>query len=106
MPFISEELYQKLPYWESKYESICIAPYPTGNNWKLDFKAIQDEFEIANAVAKTIRSLKSSFEIPLSIKPAIYALPSSDTERAIIERNQDLITTLGRSSKVLIILTL
>jgi valyl-tRNA synthetase len=29
MPFISEELYQKLPNFAGKVKSITIAPYPT-----------------------------------------------------------------------------
>lgn len=29
MPFITEELYQRLPSTEIKYPSVCVSPYPT-----------------------------------------------------------------------------
>lgn len=28
MPFLSEELYAKLPAFEHKFESLCVAEYP------------------------------------------------------------------------------
>ncbi len=49
MPFISEELYQKLPNFAGKAKSITIAPYPTPieQQWEGSaehFKAIDVEF--------------------------------------------------------------
>jgi valyl-tRNA synthetase len=45
MPFISEELYQKLPAFDGKAKSITIAPYPT---------PLQEQFEGAESYFKAI----------------------------------------------------
>lgn len=49
MPFISEELYQKLPSFNGKAKSITIAPYPTALSQQFEgaaeyFKEIDSEF--------------------------------------------------------------
>lgn len=106
MPFISEELYQKLPAWSGKAESIVIAPYPTPNNWGLDFKAIDAEFAFVNEVAKTIRSLAASVNLPNNVKPTIYTITSSNADKEIIERNRGFILTLSKGGNVTFHITL
>jgi valyl-tRNA synthetase len=49
MPFISEELYQKLPNFNGKCESITRSPYPVPLEEKFEgatdyFKAIEEKF--------------------------------------------------------------
>lgn len=49
MPFISEELYQKLPAFPGKAKSITIAPFPTPLETRYEgsaehFKQIEVEF--------------------------------------------------------------
>ena len=40
MPFLTEELYQRLPRKEMKYPSICVAPYPETEEVSLLFQSI------------------------------------------------------------------
>ena len=108
MPFISEELYQKLPVWPGKIESICIAPYPTGNNFNLNAETVDKELDFAYSVVKTIRSLCSSVNVPNNVKCSVFVslLPSITNPESyahLVETEQELIVTLAKSGKVQLI---
>mmetsp|Transcript_24099 Transcript_24099/g.56074 ORF Transcript_24099/g.56074 Transcript_24099/m.56074 type:complete len:991 (+) Transcript_24099:104-3076(+) len=64
LPYLTEELYQRLPPSPVKSESICIAPYPTHVcGWKSI--GVEEEMEVAGAVAGAFRSQK----VTLGLKP-------------------------------------
>lgn len=69
MPFITEELYQKLPTFSTKKESIVIADYPKVNGWhaKSVSNNINDQFALLNAIATSSRKLGSSVSLPPKI---------------------------------------
>ena len=104
MPFITEELYQKLPKTTTKKESITIASYPLDiPSWKN--KEIETIFEELFNFVKITRSLISSVNIPNSIKPKVYVVFSGDlSSKANFENNKKLITDLARISEVKILL--
>ena len=61
MPFLPEELYQKLPTWKDKKESISIHSYPVNlsvlhNDPKLDehFAKVEKDFEFIDGVLSWI----------------------------------------------------
>lgn len=65
MPFITEELYQRLPFVQ--YSSISIAKYPREESkWKDD--NLNQEFEIVQKIAKAIRSARSDYNLPNKTK--------------------------------------
>ena len=104
MPFISEELYQKLPAFTGKAKSITIAPFPTPLQEQFEgaadyFKNIDAEFEKVNKIAGALRSIASSVNLPPHIRPAAYVI----TDEAVIKEQTDLLATLGKCSKVHII---
>lgn len=66
MPFITEELYQRLPRSnESKrtIPSICIAPYPEEEESKWLNDRIENEVEFVQKIAKEIRSTRSDYNL-------------------------------------------
>lgn len=73
MPFLSEELFQKLPAFEGKTESICVNEYPK-ENAAFDNPAVEADFTAINNISKTIRSLIANVNLPKSAHPACYAL--------------------------------
>lgn len=104
MPFITEELYQKLPNFPGKAKSITIAPFPTALEEKYEgcqeyFKEIESEFQKVNKIAGILRSIASSVNLPPQIKPRAFII----TGEKIIKEQTDLLATLGRCSKVEII---
>jgi valyl-tRNA synthetase len=104
MPFISEELYQKLPQFDGKVQSITKANYPTPldeNNEKLTnyFLEIENLFEFVNKSAATFRSIASSVNMPPQIKPEAFVI----TDDKIIAEQTDLLATLGKCKSVKVV---
>lgn len=106
MPFLSEELFQKLPGFEGKTESICVNEYPK-ENAAFDNPAVEADFTAINNISKTIRSLIANVNLPKSAHPACYALllaggEASTTEAlaGLITAEAKLISTLTKTSSV------
>lgn len=71
MPFLTEELYQKLPAFEGKFESLCIASYPVmKNSW--DRSDSVTLFELFQGIVKKCRQLASSVNLPIKVKPDMF----------------------------------
>ena len=102
MPFLTEELYQKLPNTLTKAESITIAQYP-GAKEEFISKEIEDQFDDLFNIVKMIRSLISSVNLPGNVKPKVFVLfvnPDSK-QRELITKNDKLIVTLAKISEVI-----
>ncbi|KAL4936354.1 hypothetical protein BDV06DRAFT_216738 [Aspergillus oleicola] len=81
MPFISEELWQRLPRRPGdSTPSIVIAPYPQYNKALVD-DASEVEYEIVVRSAKGIRSLMAGYGIQDNAKVYIHATNSESHER-------------------------
>jgi len=83
LPFISEELYQRLPHTAGKAESIVIAPYPLE---VIAWKNLQvDELmDLANEVIHGYRAQMSALEILPKMNPKAYVRFSSDVTDRIL----------------------
>lgn len=104
MPFISQQLYQKLPAFPGKCKSIVIAPYPTPIEDKYEgckeyFALIEAEFQKINKVAASLRSIAASVNLPPQVKPRAFII----TEEKILKEQTDLLATLARCSKINVI---
>jgi valyl-tRNA synthetase len=83
MPFITEELWQRLPS-KKEYESIMIARYPEVNmDW--EDEKIETEFEI---IYKIIRLLKNNYNLNNSKKPNIILLINNEKNYFKLLKNQ------------------
>lgn len=81
MPFITEELYQRLPRPtpQASIPSICVAPYPEDSDCHWKNEVIDHEIEYVQKIAKAIRSARSDYTIPNKTKTEAY-LKTSDEE--------------------------
>jgi valyl-tRNA synthetase len=78
LPYLTEELYQRLPPSPSKYESVVIASYPTHViAWKNE--ALEDEFEVVAEIAKRMRSQKTSLGFAPSARPNVFVRHTDET---------------------------
>jgi valyl-tRNA synthetase len=58
MPYLTEELYQRLPHIPSQMaKSICIAPFPEGN---MSFPEAESQMETLQETCRKIRSQLAS----------------------------------------------
>jgi valyl-tRNA synthetase len=86
MPFITEELWQRLPS-KKEYESIMIARYPEVNMYWEDEK-IETEFEIIYKIIRKIRLLKNNYNLNNSKKPNIILLINNEKNYFKLLKNQ------------------
>ncbi|KEP64267.1 UNVERIFIED_CONTAM: valyl-tRNA synthetase [Hammondia hammondi] len=79
-PFITEELFQRLPGYETKPTSICIADYPQPIMQWTDYK-LDDEMELFKNVVSHFRSLIAALDIPPKIKPVGYVMVTDAAQK-------------------------
>ncbi|XP_011497002.1 PREDICTED: valine--tRNA ligase isoform X2 [Ceratosolen solmsi marchali] len=72
MPFITEELYQRLPYNNLVYPSICICPYPTSTECCWRNEDLERDIDFAQKIIKSIRSSRGTYNVPNKLKTEIY----------------------------------
>ena len=73
MPYISEELWQRLPFPDGKLpaESICISEFPKDYKFECD-QSIIEEFETINLILGEVWQLRSGFGVPAKDWPTLF----------------------------------
>ncbi|XP_059608612.1 valine--tRNA ligase [Phlebotomus argentipes] len=99
MPFISEELFQRLPRADTTVPSICVSPYPEVREcpWKSD--TIEREFDLVNKAAKIIRSARSDYNLPNKTKTEIFVVCSEEGVQEVLRKFSDDLCTLAYCAK-------
>lgn len=93
MPFISEELYQRLPRAVGP-PSICVAPYPTVETCPWKNETIEKEVEFIQKAAKVIRSARSDYNLPNKTKTDAFIVCTDAWATTVLKKyTNDLITT-------------
>jgi valyl-tRNA synthetase len=96
-PFISEELYQKLPI---KNEACIVDEYPTVRNDKNFLELGSDtaafELDVIKEVISSIRNIRGENRISPAIKISVRLSPNCDKAQKILGNNRSAIETLGR----------
>lgn len=73
MPFVTEELWQRLPCFKAEQStrppSICVTKYPSRDSLKcFEDDNLEKEVGFMNYFIKTIRQTRSAYEIPNKVK--------------------------------------
>jgi len=71
LPYLTEELYQRLPPSPNKFESITTASFPTHVISWFNL-AVEDEMEVVSEIAKGFRSQKKSLGLSPGARPRGY----------------------------------
>ncbi|XP_046823974.1 valine--tRNA ligase [Vespa crabro] len=98
MPFITEELYQRLPRKKQTYPSICISPYPEIIECPWRNHEIEKDIDFAQKVIKNIRSARATYNLPNKLKTEGYIKCDDHTLINRIVKYQNLIETLAYST--------
>ncbi|CAK1551322.1 unnamed protein product [Leptosia nina] len=78
MPFITEELYQRLPRADTSCVSICVAPYPTDSDTPWHCRILESDVDNVMKMVHAIRSTRSEYNIPNKTKTDVYLIVSED----------------------------
>jgi valyl-tRNA synthetase len=99
MPFLTEEIYQKLPNKDA--ESIVIAPWPCATCWNFpeDAKLV----EVVKEIVRGIRNAKAELNIPPSTRVPVFVRVKEEALRGVLESMEESIKQLARVSKIEIV---
>lgn len=103
MPYITEELYQRIPKRVSNVSpSICIAPYPETDEYYWRNEILENQVSFIQDIIHKIRSLRSDYDLGKKQIP-LYLRSESNELRSMLQTFQNLIKVLTFSSEINII---
>lgn len=99
MPFISEELFQRLPRKDLTVPSICVSAYPEEVPWRNE--TIEKDAETMQRAAKIIRSARSDYNLPNKTKTEAFIVCTTDADlRASLMKYSMNLATLSYCSTI------
>ncbi|MFZ5444320.1 MAG: valine--tRNA ligase [Myxococcota bacterium] len=96
MPFITEEIWQKLPM-ERPVESICIAAYPTEDRRLTDAEAEAEMLPVIEAI-EGIRTIRGESQLSPAVKVIAHVQSANARVRETLNRWKDYVIPLARLS--------
>jgi len=101
MPFITEELWQKLPKPEGAPQSIMITLYPIADPRYVD-DATEAAMALVQRVVATVRSLRTENNVPSSVRPKVVLNVSDDYKKTILDGYRNLVSEQGRLGEIVV----
>ncbi|ODN06420.1 Valine--tRNA ligase [Orchesella cincta] len=109
MPYLSEELWQRLPCFagekSTRPESICVASYPHNQFKQFENESLEKEVTFMNHFIKTIRSARAAYEIPNKTKTEAVVINSDPTFDGVLSEEQVTLCALSYSKSIRIVKT-
>ena len=97
-PFLTEELFQRLPARQSKAKSICISSFPENEPFE-DSEIEKIEKEIGDLIHE-VQSVLQEFKL-INSKPKINVYTSDKKVEEIIKKEKEVISGLAKASEIL-----
>jgi len=98
MPFVTEELWHRLPRRGNEAPSLCVAPYPEKCDEIPRDESIESNVNFAQNVIKSIRSMRSDYQLDKKIKAEVYLKCSDEATSQVLNNYADLINIMGSCS--------
>jgi valyl-tRNA synthetase len=86
MPFVTEEIWQRLPRPQGGPRSIMIAPFPAANPDLLDAQA-EAEMDLVARAIDGARSVRGEVNLPPNMRVPIVLIPRDEAARALLEKH-------------------
>jgi valyl-tRNA synthetase len=93
MPFITEELWQKLPRPSTRPATIALAPYPTTTDGRIDAEA-ESQMALVMAAIGAARSVRSEHGVKPAAKVPLALRVADPGARALLQQQSRMIETL------------
>jgi len=109
MPYLTEELWQKLPgvgsgmhndAYKSADKTIMLCDFPTGSDALIDEKAEAEMGSVIELISK-VRNIRSEMNISPSIRVAIHVAANAELQKTFTE-NEAQILKLARAERVVL----
>jgi valyl-tRNA synthetase len=95
MPFVTEEIWQRLPKPSAVPSSLMITLYPRLDDSLLDEEA-ERELGLLQEVAGAIRTIRSTYGVPPSSMVKVQVRAGDAARRAILERHRGIVESAAR----------
>merc|ERR1712226_359385 len=102
MPFITEELWQRLPRSTGDKDSIHISAYPSEKNFHLELcnhNDIDEKFDFAYSAIKAIRSLRADYKLTPKQATEVF-VKTNEKNLPVLKSFEVMIRTLSNASKL------
>jgi valyl-tRNA synthetase len=96
IPFVTEELWQRVPRPRSRPVSIALSPYPTRADGAADAAAEADMAHLMEAIGAA-RTIRSEHDVPPSAKVRLRLRSADAALRGLLSREARAIATLVRT---------
>ncbi len=96
MPFITEELWQRLPAGDGRGESIMIAPYPKASRRKGDAD-VEREMAVIMDIVTAIRNIRGEMRVSPAVT-LVTAVRPAPAHAALLREHAPLIQSLARAT--------
>jgi len=96
MPFITEEIWQKLPH---KEESISVSKWPTYEKEEIDI-SVENQMEMLQNTIKVIRNIKAEMNIPLTKAVDVHINVVSEDKEKILKQHISSIKNLAYTQSI------
>jgi valyl-tRNA synthetase len=100
-PFVTEEIWQKLPKPGHLPASLMVTIYPKGDAHLVDEPA-EREMAAVQEVATAVRMLRSTYNVPPSWSVPVEVRVPDDDQRALVDRHRALIENVARVTMSLV----
>ncbi|MBE7454866.1 MAG: valine--tRNA ligase [Kofleriaceae bacterium] len=94
-PFVTEEIWQKLPKPGHLPASLMVTIYPRGDARLID-EAAEREMALVQEVAVAIRMLRSTYNVPPSWSVPVEVRVPDETQRGLVDRHRALVENAAR----------
>nr|CCC91137.1 unnamed protein product [Trypanosoma congolense IL3000] len=102
MPFLTEELWHRLPNYESfGVQSIMLAPYPEVCGY--ENSAVEEQMKMLMDTVHVVRSTKAFYSLTNKHRPDVWVTVRTADARDIVEAQKFMIESLGVVGKVTVI---
>ncbi|KAK2722041.1 valine--tRNA ligase-like isoform X2 [Artemia franciscana] len=102
MPYVSEELYQRLPRRDtSDPPSLCVTPYPEESEYTWDDPELESGFDQVKKIYETIRKSRATYQLQKGLKIKVYVKASREIED-LISKWKDVLMTLAYCEDVIV----
>jgi valyl-tRNA synthetase len=101
MPFITEELWQKLPKPQGAPQSIMITLYPISDPRYLD-DATEASMALVQKVVTVVRSLRTENTVPSSERPKVILNVADDYKKTILDGYRSIVFEQARLGELVV----
>ncbi|XP_075977591.1 valyl-tRNA synthetase isoform X1 [Anticarsia gemmatalis] len=97
MPFVTEELYQRLPRKDASCPSICVASYPTDEDTPWRSEDLESDVDTVLKMVHLIRSTRSEYNLTNKQKTTVHLIIAEELKVAELKALFKSVQTLANS---------